>query len=546
MRINLRHEQPFVKLSEIRQALLDRLPEEFRQDFHTITPPAELTAEQHGIAPDSLSLAAKRIQRAIEKQESVVIFGDYDCDGVTATAILWETLRHLGLTARPFLPHREKNGYGLSIKTLEEVFAQGKPDLLITVDNGIVAHESFAWLKDQDVFTLLTDHHQPTETLPPADIIVHSTKLCGATVSWMLAHALAPDFAERELDLAVLGTFSDQVPLFGANRSFAVTGLRALQETERPSLLALAQAAGLNLRQATPHTIHYGLAPRINAMGRLYHALDALRALVSQNPKRIAELAQQLQSVNEERQGVTVEAYKALTPLLAAQDNEPIFIAAGEFHEGIIGLLASKVVEATGKPAILLSTLGDVVKASCRSVEPLDITAFLRSLPEPNFLSLGGHALAAGFSLSPETYLSDIEHIRAAAQRQLETKIFQSSQEIIAPLAASLLVPEAAQEIALFGPFGSHHEEPRWLLRNVRVQKTTPLGKNGAHKRIFFVPEGADSPVCGVAFQTEKRFPEGVPDCGDFVVRLQESQYRPGTLDILIEGMATEVTAPLK
>ncbi len=541
MRIRLIHKHLLSSPKDLEQALSDRVPQKLRGSFFAPPFPSQLTEEDHGINSAALATAAARVREAIEKQEKVVIFGDYDCDGVTATAILWETLRHAGIVAHPFLPHREKHGYGLSVHALQDVFEQGKPDLLITVDNGIVANEAFAWLKEHGVSTILTDHHAPSGELPPADIIVHSTKLCGATVSWMLANAIDPEFAVKELDLAVLGTIADQVPLIGANRSFAIHGLNALRTTTRPSLLALAKAAGVDLKKATTHSIHYGLAPRINAMGRLYHALDALRALVSRNADRISELAQQLQDVNQERQAVTHEAFEELQREVTRFENDPFIIVAGPYHEGVIGLLASKLVETTGKPSIVLSNLGEVAKASCRSLDGVNITEFLRSVKDVTFLSLGGHAHAAGFSLKNEDLESRLEVLRKAARQRFTKEDFVLVHDVLGELAEPLLRASVLASLERFSPYGAGNEEPLFLLRNIQILSSEPLGKSGAHRRLKFYPADADQPKQAVVFQAHKRLPEQLPERLDLVVRLQNSSYRPGLLDIIVEGVAENI-----
>lgn len=543
MKIRVLHDQIIQDTETLEKALENRLPQANKALFFSPPHPSILSPELHGIELSALDAAVKRIALAREKNEKVVIFGDYDCDGVTATAILWETLRQFGITARPFLPHREKHGYGLSISTLQDVFEQGKPDLLITVDNGIVANEAFAWLKEQGVGTILTDHHSASGDLPPADVILHSTRLCGATVSWVLAHHLEPEFADLELDLAVLGTISDQVPLTGANRSFAVHGLEALRKTRRPSLLALAQTAGLDLKKASTHSIHYGLAPRINAMGRLYHALDALRALVSRNPEKITELAQQLQDVNQERQAVTQAAVLELQKDLHRYENDPFIVLSGPYHEGVIGLLASKLVESTGKPAIVVSTLGEVAKASCRSLGELNITQFLRGVEGVTFLSLGGHAHAAGFSLATENLEAQLEVIRTAARSQFRKEDFILVHEVIGKLAEPVVRATSLASLEKFAPFGAGNEEPLFLLENVEILSKEPLGKSGAHIRLKFRMPDSELPKQGVVFQASKRLPEVLPEIVSLVVKLQNSSYRPGLLDIIVEGIAEETVA---
>ncbi len=237
--------------------------------------PLELTPKAVGISEKPLSKAIKLIKKIGTAGGDICIVGDYDADGICATAIAWSVMHGLGYKVRPFIPSREKHGYGLNSKVLADVLTDGKPDLIITVDNGIVAHAPVTEAKALGIKVIVTDHHQPEDTLPNADAIVHTTKLCGATVSWMLMQALAPELVAEQLDLAGIATIADQVPLAGANRQFAVHGVAALRASNRVGLQALFVQMGSVQAEADSHNVGYGIAPRINAMGRLAHGMDA-------------------------------------------------------------------------------------------------------------------------------------------------------------------------------------------------------------------------------------------------------------------------------
>lgn len=523
--------------AQLKALLLARLPESDRSKFLNPVHPSKLSPEETGIAQTELDKATKLLSDAIQQKKSIVIFGDYDCDGVTATAVLWEALRSRGVLAKPFLPQREKHGYGLSINSLQDVFAEGKPDLLITVDNGIVAHEAFAWLQDQGVQTILTDHHIAHGTLPPANAILHSTLLSGATVSWILAHAIAPDVSSQSLDLAILGMIADQVPLTGPGRSFAVHGMKALRSTQRPSLLKLAEIAGTKLEQADTSTIHYALAPRINAMGRLRHALDSLRALLSRNPERIHILMSELQNVNEERQKLTLDAVETLKKKLDPENKSGLEIVVGDYAEGIIGLLASKVVEMTGRPALVGTTRGEVVKFSCRSVVGVDITAFLRSLTEISYVSLGGHAMAAGFSLSPELLDASLAIMKHVAEEKIAPHIKPPSITLLASLELPAITNELMSVLSEFAPFGSQNEEPRFLLEGFTVENVQPLGKEEKHHKLLLRDKSSSATISAVIFQTEKRTKKPLIELESLAVRLERSKFRPERklIEIIVE-----------
>src|SRR5258708_712931 len=249
--------------------------------------------------------AVARILEARDKKQDVFLFGDYDADGVSATAILWEGLQSIGVVARPFIPHRSKNGYGLSVKTLESVLAGKRPDLLITVDNGIVAHDAFRMLKELKIDAILTDHHSREKKVPDALAVIHTTQLCGSTVAWFLARELSKTAARDSLDLTAIATIADQMPLSGVNRSFVKFGLEALRRTRRVGLQLLIAKAGLEPTQLNVSAINYGIAPRINAMGRLKHGMDALRLICTKNMQRADQLVKELNETNVSRQELT-------------------------------------------------------------------------------------------------------------------------------------------------------------------------------------------------------------------------------------------------
>jgi len=268
-------------LKEFKEIILQNRQIEDEKEFFSPKKPHEITLAEVDLNKDQVKLAVTRIQKAIEAKQKVVVFGDYDADGICATAILWETLNNLGLVTQPFIPHRDKHGYGISNKAIDDLLEKDHPDLIITVDNGIVAHEPLARLAKEKIDVIVTDHHQPEEKLPEAYAIVHTTKLCGATVAWMLARELSQDFVDSLLDLTAIATISDLVPLISANRSFAKYGLEKIKENNRVGISALISTANLDKREVDSNLIGFGIGPRINAMGRLAHGLDALRLLVT-------------------------------------------------------------------------------------------------------------------------------------------------------------------------------------------------------------------------------------------------------------------------
>lgn len=444
--------------------------------------PSTLGYENCGISKEEVVKAHARFAQAKEKKETVVIFGDYDADGITATAIVWLALREYGILAQPFIPLRDKHGYGLSVQALEEVLTTFSPDLIVTVDNGIVAHTAAEFLESKGVDLILTDHHQAEERIPPATAVVHTTDLCGATVGWMLVHTLVSEaFANSLLDLAGIATIADQVPLLGANRAFAFYGIKEIQKTNRRGITSLLQSARVKRADVDSGTVGYVLAPRINAMGRLAHGLDALRLLCSQSPKQIASLTHTLTDTNSQRQELTKDLFQeALEQAKIQQDEHVIVVYSASFHEGVIGLIAGRLVEYFSKPAIVLSISDTTAKASVRSVPGIHITNFLRKF-KGEMTSLGGHPMAAGFGVEKEHMVSLIDHLQTEARSTIDATLLEQSLTVEARIPQELISLEMLNTLEKFAPFGSANEYPVFALHDVQVVSARAMGKDMNH-----------------------------------------------------------------
>ena len=444
--------------------------------------PSTLGYENCGISKEEVVKAHARFAQAKEKKETVVIFGDYDADGITATAIVWLALREYGILAQPFIPLRDKHGYGLSVQALEEVLTTFSPDLIVTVDNGIVAHTAAEFLESKGVDLILTDHHQAEERIPPATAVVHTTDLCGATVGWMLVHTLVSEaFANSLLDLAGIATIADQVPLLGANRAFAFYGIKEIQKTNRRGITSLLQSARVKRADVDSGTVGYVLAPRINAMGRLAHGLDALRLLCSQSPKQIASLTHTLTDTNSQRQELTKDLFQeALEQAKIQQDEHVIVVYSASFHEGVIGLIAGRLVEYFSKPAIVLSISDATAKASVRSVPGIHITNFLRKF-KGEMTSLGGHPMAAGFGVEKEHMVSLIDHLQTEARSTIDATLLEQSLTVEARIPQELISLEMLNTLEKFAPFGSANEYPVFALHDVPVVSARAMGKDMNH-----------------------------------------------------------------
>ncbi len=452
--------------------------------------PFDLTLSDVGINAHQSELAVARLQTALDKQEDVLVFGDYDADGITSTAILWLTLHHLGYNARPFIPHREKHGYGLSDRALNDILAAKKPDLIVTVDNGIVAHQPVTRLNELGIDVIITDHHQPETTLPPALAIFHTTQLCGATVAWMLAKELDGEYVKTLLDLCGIATIADQVPLLSANRSFAFWGIKALQKTERMGLNELLMLAAIKPAEVNTTAINFGIAPRINAMGRLDHGMDALRLLCTTNHQRAQELVGNLNDTNIRRQDMTeTMVNQALAESTLWMDEHIIIAHSPEYHEGVIGLIAGKLMEKYYKPAIVIAVGEKVAKASARSVVGVNIVELIRQVRD-DLLEVGGHPMAAGFGLLPEKVEIVKKRLQAIAKEQISPELLVPSIHIECEVPFELLNEKLIKLTTQFEPFGQSNREPILAFKNLTVLDATEMGRDKKHLKLIVTADG--------------------------------------------------------
>lgn len=452
--------------------------------------PLDISAEQLGLNIEMLKLAKERILTAIKQQQQILVFGDYDADGVSATAILWQTLYDLGAKVTPFIPHREKHGYGLTSKALAELYQTDLPDLLITVDTGIVANEAVADLQSKGIDVIITDHHQPDQILPNSLAIVHSTKICGAAVAWSLVRELSETQAKNNLDLVALATVTDLMPLKGVNRAFVFHGLKEINNNRRIGLVALREAAGLTTKTITAMHLGFVLGPRINAMGRLSTAMDALRLLCTSNKKRARVLASLVDDTNLDRQQLTNDLYQLAKEQVDQQHDQYLLIVhADDFHEGIIGLIAGRLTEKYAKPSIVISTKGPTAKASARSVPGINITEIIRTAREL-LLEFGGHPMAAGFGFEQSRLEAVIKHLVTYAKENINPALLKKTLnvECLLPLAlVDVALVEAVDQIA---PFGQGNDQPVFAFQDVRVTEIKKLGKQQEHLKLGLTDGG--------------------------------------------------------
>jgi len=371
--------------------------------------PETFTPSDVGIDTKSLQAAVSRIGKAIQKKESVVVYADYDADGITAGAVMWETLWKIGARVMPYVPHREKEGYGLSRAGIDAVREQYDPSLMITVDHGITAHEHVAYAQSLGIDTIVTDHHVAPKKIPDCPV-VHTTQLSGSGVSWFTSRMVAEKFGNEAvqrwvqdlISLAAFGTIADLVPLLSINRSIVAYGLETMRKTGRVGLLALLADAQVEKDAIDTYTVSHMLAPRLNAMGRIEHALDALRLLCTTDREKAILLARKLGLTNKARQKMTEDMVAHANGQMYDSPNagkKLIFLAHETYNQGIIGLVAGKITETYYRPSVVVSVGDEFSKGSARSIPGFNIIEAIRACSRL-LVDAGGHPMAAGFTVA--------------------------------------------------------------------------------------------------------------------------------------------------
>jgi single-stranded-DNA-specific exonuclease len=442
--------------------------------------------------------AVPRVIRALLKGELIAVYGDFDADGVTATAILTQGLSLLGNKAIPYIPHRVAEGHGLRHAALSELRQRGV-SLVITVDCGVTAFAEVEGAQNEGLDIIITDHHALVSSLPPALAVINPKRdnsaypfsgLAGVGVAFKLLQALfRASGKERRLDefldLVALGTVTDLVPLLGENRYLVKKGLETLNATSRPGLRELVLCAGLGLGNLDTENISYMLGPRLNAPGRLEHAFLSYELLVTTSSERGRQLAALLEEKNAERQRLTSHVLsKAKEELSPVDPDVPLLMVGGQdFPPGVIGVVAGKLVDEFYRPAVVLELGAEVSRGSCRSIPEFDITAALTQCCE--LLShFGGHARAAGFTLPSNNVAALKRKLLEIARRELAGIHFRSTLAIDAEIPLSELSAETFKLVKMLAPFGQDNPAPTFLSHRVRVADWRCLGSKGEHLKL--------------------------------------------------------------
>ncbi len=491
-----------------------------KEEFFSPKHPQNIGLKELGISDKSVGIAIKRIKKAIDNKEHIIVYGDYDTDGVCSTAILWECLYSLTKNVQPHIPDRFIEGYGLNAESVQKLKTENsKLKLIVTVDNGITANEAVEKANELGIDIIITDHHQKGKKLPKAHSIIHTDKISGSGIAWILSREIARKFEIRNskfevtdsLELAAVGTIADQLPLLGANRSFAKYGLEELNKTKRPGLLALFEEAGLTdrqthlhqkatVRQVGTYEVNFVIAPRLNAMGRMEHAIDSLRLLCTTNKSRADELAKRLGKINRERQRVVDEVVlHAREAALKIKWRGGIILAHESYHEGVIGLAASKLVEEFYRPSIVISKGAEFSKASARSVSGFNIIEHIRKVG--NLIKGGGgHPMAAGFAIKTEKIEEFKEKFDRVSEPYFTDNVLHKKLKIDCEIDFENINLELWEELKEFEPTGVGNPRPTFASKKIKVTGARVVGGDGKHLKLNLEKGGVSKEAIGFGF----------------------------------------------
>ncbi|TVR18630.1 MAG: single-stranded-DNA-specific exonuclease RecJ [Anaerolineaceae bacterium] len=477
--------------------------------------------------PD-MQKAVERILHAIREREKIVIYGDFDADGVTSTALMVQALQALNADVAPYIPHRVDEGYGLNDEALDKIRADGA-SLVVTVDCGIRSISEVEHGRDIGLDIIVTDHHSLGAEIPAAYAVLNpkidgyaEDMLAGVGMAFKLVQALIMAagrdrfFADQKradgsnyiipleslFDLVAIGTVADLMPLDRLeNRVLVRRGLEVLNRAERPGIRAMLELAGVQMGTVTATTIGFVIGPRINAAGRLGDAMLAYDLLTTSDAGRAALLAEQLQELNTRRQSMTRDAQQTIAAQLGDNGDTPALIFAGDPHleAGIVGLVAGRLTETYFRPAVIMEQGETESRASCRSIPQFDITGALDQCADL-LVRHGGHALAAGFTVQNQNVPALRERLTAMAQDALSGQTLVPTLAIDAELSLNELSERLVSELALLEPCGHGNPQPTFLCRNVHVADYRAVGQTGDHLKMK-ISRAAQPPLDAIGFR---------------------------------------------
>lgn len=495
--------------------------------------------------------AAARITRAVDNMEKIAVYGDYDADGVTSTAMLYSYLETRGADVIFYIPQREGEGYGMNMGAVEYLKEQGV-SLIVTVDNGISSVQEVARANELGIDVVVTDHHRPQEILPDAVAVVDAYRpddtspykhFSGVGIAFKLLMALedgagdVEDLLEAYSDLAAIGTIGDIVPLTGENRTLIRAGLERLSQSDRPGVQALLENAGIAGKALTSTNVAFTLVPRINATGRMGAPERAVRLLISGYEEEAEVLSEEICADNEERRRVEAEIAEAAFAAIEAKGymKDRVVVVDGEnWHHGVIGIVASRVTERCGKPCMIISRGETEAKGSGRSIEGFSLFEAICACGDL-LIKFGGHPMAAGITLKPE----NIEAFRKRINQYAAEHFPQMPTQTVTldcKLNPAALSVSMAQSLTQLEPFGNGNPQPVFGLFNMELSNVTPVG-GGGHLRLTLEKNGAV--ITAMRFNTKpEELPYHIGDKIDLAVQLEAREFRgQPSLTVIVRDM---------
>ncbi|WP_105956227.1 single-stranded-DNA-specific exonuclease RecJ [Apilactobacillus quenuiae] len=456
--------------------------------------------------------ACDRIKRAIEDNEKITVYGDYDADGITSTSVMYETLVNLGANVTYFIPNRFKDGYGPNPQKYKEIISDGT-SLIVTVDNGISGNDSVSLANKMNCDVIITDHHKIPDVIPEAYAIVHARypgdeypfgDFSGVGIAFKVATALLEEIPEEYFDLAAIGTVADLVSLTDENRILVKYGLQELSDTQRPGLMHLEKLAGLKADNINEQSISFGLAPRLNALGRISDATTGVELLTTFDDDLADELSHNTENENKKRRKLVDDIFLQASEMAAKNiDKHTIVVYGDNWHEGVVGIVASRLVEKYNKPTIVISHNPEtgIYKGSGRSVEGFDLFEAINGIRD-NMASFGGHSMAIGLSIESDNLSALINHFENYAVNNGIEKL----QKTKLPIAKKIQVNDVTQKLfdnlQLLSPFGTDNEYPIFEFEPQIITNVKTMGKSNEHLKFQMVDN--NSKINVLAFKNGK------------------------------------------
>ncbi|MBP9690984.1 single-stranded-DNA-specific exonuclease RecJ [Candidatus Woesebacteria bacterium] len=490
-----------------------------------LAPPSPLmySLSDFGFTKKQINHAMNVLKRVYDERRTIVVYTDYDADGITGGSILWETLHLLGFQVMPYVPDRKTEGYGFSVRGIDRVKKEFDPGLIISVDHGITGVTQVSYAKSLGIPVIVTDHHHKQEKIPDdAVAIFHIPALSGSGTAYYVAKEIFEYFKTQNenlkrletmfktdyLALATIGTVADLVPLLGQSRSLVSAGLAAFPRVKRHGIRQIIKQSEIEDKDISPYEIGFVIAPRINAVGRLEHGLDALRLLCTTDEARATELAHKVGDLNTSRQDLVKKQVVEAVAQVEKMDTIPpiIILSSDNWHEGVIGLIASQILEKYYRPTIIMTRGDGFYKASARSIPGFHMTDFLTELSS-YLTNFGGHAAAAGFTLPVANLDTFIDSAVKKAGEQLHDSDLERSYTADLEIPLSFLTKELVRRIQTLAPFGIGNPTPTFL-SNVEVLHAKVMGRDKNHLKLAVREPGSSMfPFDMVAFGQAELFP---------------------------------------